>query len=86
MTALHEDEWNIDARLDLVSLLLEEDKKDEAISVLSPPDSGLGDIVLGNYLYKIGQFIFISFFISHFRNQELDKPLIGENSGGLIQK
>ncbi|KAI3678471.1 hypothetical protein L6452_37765 [Arctium lappa] len=37
--ALHEHEGNIDARLDLVSHLLEEDKEDEAISVLSPPDS-----------------------------------------------
>ncbi|KAI3758741.1 hypothetical protein L6452_06312 [Arctium lappa] len=35
--ALHEHEGNIDARLDLH--LIEEDKEDEGISVLSPPDS-----------------------------------------------
>ncbi|GJW78688.1 general transcription factor 3C polypeptide 3 [Tanacetum coccineum] len=35
--ALHERQDDIDARLDLVSLLLEEDKEDESISVLSPP-------------------------------------------------
>ncbi|PWA68583.1 tetratricopeptide repeat (TPR)-containing protein [Artemisia annua] len=35
--ALHEREDDIDARLDLVSVLLEEDKEDESISVLSPP-------------------------------------------------
>ncbi|MFS8001563.1 putative tetratricopeptide-like helical domain superfamily [Helianthus anomalus] len=35
--ALEELHNDIDARLDLVSLLLEEDKEDEAISVLSPP-------------------------------------------------
>ncbi|KAL9993105.1 putative tetratricopeptide-like helical domain superfamily [Helianthus debilis subsp. tardiflorus] len=35
--ALEELEDDIDARLDLASLLLEEDKEDEAISVLSPP-------------------------------------------------
>ncbi|KAJ0713861.1 putative tetratricopeptide-like helical domain superfamily [Helianthus annuus] len=35
--ALEELDNDIDARLDLVSLLLEEDKEDEAISVLSPP-------------------------------------------------
>nr|KAJ0210758.1 hypothetical protein LSAT_V11C400208630 [Lactuca sativa] len=36
-TALHEREDNIDARLELVSVLLLVDKEDEAISVLSPP-------------------------------------------------
>ncbi|KAI3767540.1 hypothetical protein L2E82_17738 [Cichorium intybus] len=35
--AVHEQEDNIDARLELVSVLLEADKDDEAISVLSPP-------------------------------------------------
>ncbi|KAL4583203.1 hypothetical protein LXL04_007770 [Taraxacum kok-saghyz] len=35
---LHEREEDSDARLELVSLLLQVDKEDEAISVLSPPD------------------------------------------------
>lgn len=47
LTALHEREDNIDARLELVSVLLLVDKEDEAISVLSPPsDSGLLDFIL----------------------------------------
>ncbi|KAI3525655.1 hypothetical protein L1887_04619 [Cichorium endivia] len=43
--ALHEHEDNIDARLELVSVLLEADKDDEAISVLSPPSDQYQELV-----------------------------------------
>lgn len=38
-SALQMLEYNVDARLTLASLLLEEAKEDEAVSLLSPPEN-----------------------------------------------
>ena len=101
VSALSAEEDHIDARLTLSSLLLEEDREDEAIILLSPPKS------LGIKFLTACSFMYCNFFIdccilcwklywwwfcdhSHFpllfQNQSPIMVLRNTNPGGLMGK